>query len=343
MPEITAQAAADLVGGRLLGDGALVLRRASALDRAGGDAVSLVVSSRYLPLLRESGAGAVLVPESLAGENGGPATRIVVAEPYRALVQLLAVLHPAELPEPGVAPSAVVGDGVELGEGVSVGPQAVIGRGVRLGARARVGPGVVLGDGVVVGEDAVIDANVVCYAGARLGARVVIKAGAVIGGEGFGYVPGPHGHTRIPHVGGCVLEDDVEIGSNCTIDRGSLDDTVIGQGTKLDNQVHVGHNVQIGRRCLLMGGVGIGGSTRIGNGVVVAGHSTLVDHVTVGDRARIGARSFVIGDVPGGADVSGQPARPHRETLRAQAALRRLEPLVRDLERIVNDGEDGRG
>jgi UDP-3-O-[3-hydroxymyristoyl] glucosamine N-acyltransferase len=343
LPEITAQAAADLVGGRLLGNGAVVLRRASALDRAGGDAVSLVVSSRYLPLLRESGAGAVLVPESLAAENGGPATRIVVAEPYRALVQLLAILHPAERPDVGVAASAVVADDVELGEDVSVGPQAVIGRGARIGARARVGPGVVLGAGVVVGEDAVLDANVVCYAGTRLGARVVVKAGAVVGGEGFGYVQGPHGHIRIPHVGGCVLADDVEIGSNCTIDRGSLDDTTIGQGTKLDNQVHVGHNVQIGRRCLLMGGVGIGGSTRIGDGVVVAGHSTLVDHVTVGDRARIGARSFVIGDVPGGADVSGQPARPHRETLRAQAALRRLEPLVRDLERIVNEGEDGRG
>ena len=343
MPEITAQAAADLVGGRLLGDGAVVLRRASSLERAGGDAVSLVVSSRYLPLLRDSRAGAVLVPESLADENGGPATRIIVAEPYRALVQLLAVLHPAPAPAAGVAPTAVVGDDVVLGEGVSVGPHAVVGRCVRLGARVRIGAGVVLGDGVEVGDDAVIDANVVCYPGTVLGARVVVKAGAIVGGDGFGYIHGQHGHTRIPHIGGCVLEDDVEIGSNCTIDRGSLDDTVIGQGTKLDNQVHVGHNVRIGRRCLVMGGVGIGGSTRIGNGVVVAGHSTLVDHVTVGDRARIGARSFVIGDVPGGADVSGQPARPHRETLRAQAALRRLEPLIRDLERLVDEGEDGRG
>ena len=343
MPEITAQAAADLVGGRLLGDGAVVLRRASSLDRAGADSVSLVVSSRYLPLLRDSKAGVVLVPESLAGENGGPGTRIVVAEPYRALVQLLAVLHPTAQLDVGVASSATVAEDVVIGEGVSVGPQAVVGRRARLGARVRIGPGVVIGDGVTVGDDAVLDANVVCYAGTTLGARVVVKAGAIVGGDGFGYVQGPHGHIRIPHIGGCVLEDDVEIGSNCTIDRGSLDDTVIGQGTKLDNQVHVGHNVRIGRRCLVMGGVGIGGSTRIGDGVVVAGHSTLVDHVTVGDRARIGARAFVIGDVPGGADVSGQPARPHRETLRVQAALRRLEPLVRDLERLVEEGEDGRG
>ena len=343
MPEITAQAAADLVGGRLLGDGAVILRRASALDRAGADSVSLVVSSRYLPLLRASEAGAVLVPEALADENGGPATRIVVAEPYRALVQLLAVLHPPAREAGGVADSAVVGDQVTLGDGVTIGAQAVIGDAARLGARVRVGPGAVLGDGVQVGDDAVIDANVVCYAGTTLGARVVIKAGAVVGGDGFGYIQGTHGHTRIPHIGGCVLEDDVEIGSNCTIDRGSLDDTVIGQGTKLDNQVHVGHNVRIGRRCLIMGGVGIGGSTRIGDGVVVAGHATLVDHVTVGARARIGARSFVIGDVAGGADVSGQPARPHRETLRVQAAMRRLEPLVRDLERIVKEGADGRG
>lgn len=320
-----------------------MLRRASALERAGGDAVSLVVSSRYLPHLRSSAAGAVLMSESVAVEYSGPATRIVVAEPYRALVQLLAVLHPAPPPQPGVAPTAVLGEGVVLGRDVSVAPHAVIGAGVHLGDRVRIGAGAALGEGVRVGDDCVLDANVVCYAGTRLGARVVLKAGAVVGGDGFGYISGPHGHMRIPHVGGCVLEDDVEVGSNCTIDRGSLDDTVIGQGTKLDNQVHVGHNVRIGRRCLVMGKVGIGGSTRIGDGVVVAGHATLVDHVTVGDRARIGARSFVIGDVPGGADVSGQPARPHRETLRAQAALRRLEPLVRDLERIVNEGEDGRG
>jgi UDP-3-O-[3-hydroxymyristoyl] glucosamine N-acyltransferase len=343
LPELTAQAVADLVGGRLLGEGTVVIRRAAALDRAGADAVSLVVSSRYLPLLRESGAGAVLLPEALVNEAGGPATRIVVAEPYRALVQVLAVLHPALRPSQGVADSAVVGEGAVMGEGVSIGPRAVIGAGSRLGRGVCIGAGAVIGAGVEVGDETVIDPNVVCYAGTRLGSRVVVKAGAVIGGDGFGFVSGPHGHTRIPHIGGCVLEDDVEIGANCTIDRGSLDDTVIGQGTKLDNQVHVGHNVRIGRRCLVMGKVGIGGSTRIGDGVVVAGHSTLVDHVTVGDRARIGARSFVIGDVPAGSDVSGQPARPHRETLRAQAALRRLEPLVRDLERIVNEGGDGRG
>ncbi len=343
MPELTAQAVADLVGGRLLGDGAVVVRRAAALERAGPDAVSLVVSSRYLPLLRTTTAGVVLVPEALAAENGGPATRVVVGEPYRALVQVLGVLYPAPAPPAGVAASAVVAPDAVLGEGTSVGHNAVVGAGARLGAGVRVGAGVVLGDGVELGDGCVIDPNVVCYPGTRLGRRVVVKAGAVIGGDGFGFLSGREGHVRIPHVAGCVLEDDVEIGANCTIDRGTLDDTVIGQGTKLDNQVHVGHNVRIGRRCLVMGKVGIGGSTRIGDGVVVAGHSTLVDHVTVGDGARIGARSFVIGDVAAGTDVSGQPARPHRETLRAQAALRRLEPLVRELERIVKQGDDGRG
>ena len=150
--------------------------------------------------------------------------------------------------------------------------------------------------------------SVVCYAGSRIGDRVVLKAGAVIGGDGFGYLSDGTGHHRIPHLGGCVLDDDVEVGSNTCIDRGSIDDTVIGRGTKLDNLVQVGHNVQIGERCLIMAGVGIAGSTRIGNDVILAGHVGVTDHLIIGDRARIAAKSAIFGDVPPGASFSGHPA-----------------------------------
>jgi UDP-3-O-[3-hydroxymyristoyl] glucosamine N-acyltransferase len=331
---LTAQAVADLVGGRLLGDGGVRIRSVRPLDRAGPDELSFAVSGRYASQLDSSRAGAVLVPEALAA-SAGPRTRIVVPDPYGALVRVLRALYPAETPAAGIDPSARIGDGSVLGADVFIGPFVVLGRSVRIGARCRLEQGVTVGDGAVVGDDTTIGPGVVCYAGSHIGSRVVLKAGAVIGGDGFGYLSDGRGHTRIPHVGGCILEDEVEVGSNTCIDRGSVDDTVIGRGTKLDNLVQVGHNVRIGERCLIMAGVGIAGSTRVGNDVILAGHVGVTDHLVIGDRARIAAKSAIFGDVPAGTSFSGHPARPHRQFLRAQAAMYRLASIVDDLERLV--------
>ena len=333
---LTARAVADLVGGRLLGDGAVSVHTVRALDRAGPEALSFAVSGRYAAELDSCRAGAVLVPETLA-EAPGPRTRIVVADPYGALVRVLHALYPSDSPEAGVDPTVRIGTGTQLGAAVSIAPFVVLGRDVRIGARCRLAQGVSLGDRVTIGDDTVIGPGVVCYAGSRIGSRVVLKAGAVIGGEGFGYLSDGKRHTRIPHVGGCILEDEVEVGSNTCIDRGSIDDTVIGRGTKVDNLVQVGHNVRIGERCLIMAGVGIAGSSRIGNDVILAGHVGVTDHLVIGDRARIAAKSAIFGDVPAGASFSGHPARPHRQFLRAQAAMYRLAPIVDELERLVPD------
>ena len=332
---LTAQAVADLVGGRLLGDGGMVVTAVGPIDRAGPDALTLAVSPRYADALAASGAAAALVPPALAEAPAGPAARIVVADPYAAMVRVIQRLFPPPTPPPTIDPTARIGSGTELGADVSLGPFVVLGRGVRLGDRCRLGEGVVVGDGVAVGDETRMDARVVCYAGARIGRRVVLKAGAVIGGDGFGYLSRGGRHERIPHVGGCLIGDDVEIGSNSTVDRGSLDDTVIGQGTKLDNLVHVGHNVRIGERCLLMAGVGVAGSTRVGNDVILAGHVGVTDHLSIGDRVQVAAKSAVIGNVPAGSVLSGNPARPNRQVLRAQAALYRLAPIVGELERMV--------
>lgn len=332
---LTAQAVADLVGGRLLGDGAVRIEAVRALDRAGPEALSFAISSRYAGDLGSSRAGAVLVPEELASAVSGPQTRIVVRDPYGALVRVLRTLFPDHNPEPGVDPTARIGAGSILGADVSIGAHVVLGRNVRVGARTSLAPGVFLGDGVVVGEDAVLGPGVVCYSGSRLGSRVVLKAGAIIGGDGFGYLSDRKGHSRIPHVGGCILEDEVEVGSHTCIDRGSIDDTIVGRGTKLDNLVQVGHNVRIGERCLIMAGVGIAGSTRIGNEAILAGHVGVTDHLVIGERARIAAKSAIFGDVPPGASFSGHPARPHRQFLRAQAAMYRLAPIVDELESLV--------
>ncbi len=332
---LTAQAVADLVGGRLLGDGGVPVTSVAPIDRAGPGALTMAISPRYAGALASCGASAVLLPPALADTPSAAPARIVVADPYAALVGVLRRLFPTPALTAGIDPTARIGTGTRLGADVSIGPFVVLGRNVRLGDRCVLAEGVSIGDDVVVGDDARMDARVVCYAGARIGQRVIVKAGAVIGGDGFGYLSRGAGHERIPHVGGCLIGDDVEIGSNSCVDRGSLDDTVIGRGTKLDNLVHVGHNVRIGVRCLLMAGVGVAGSTRLGDDVILAGHVGVTDHLTIGDRVQVAAKSAVIGNVPAGSVVSGHPARPNRQVLRAQAALYRLAPLVGDIESLV--------
>jgi UDP-3-O-[3-hydroxymyristoyl] glucosamine N-acyltransferase len=332
---LTAPAVADLVGGRLIGDGARVLAAVGPLDGAGEDTLSFLAGSRYLPEFRSSQAGAVLLRDDCEAEPAGPRVRIVVDNPHDALARAVGAMCPPAGPSPDIHPTARLGSGVALGEGVAIGPYAVVGRGALLGDRVTLASGVILEDGVSVGDDSVLGAHVVCHAGTRIGRRCVVKAGAVLGGTGFGYISSRAGHERIPHVGGCVLGDDVDIGCNSCVDRGSIDDTVIGTGTKLDNLVHVGHNARLGEHCIVMGGSVIAGSADIGNGVVLAGHSAVGGHFRVGDGARVGAKSGVISRVPDGADVSGFPARPHREFLRAQAAMYRLARITDELELLV--------
>lgn len=332
---LSARAIADLVGGGLVGDGARILTAVGPLEGADGETLSFLASARYLPEFRNSSAGAVLLRTDTAPEPDGPPTRIVVSDPQRAMARALAAMFPAMAAEAGVHPTARLGVGVRLGAGVAVGPHTVLGAGVVLGERVRLGPGVVLEDGVTVGDDSELGAHVVCYGGTRIGRRCVLKAGAVLGGAGFGYISGPEGHVRIPHVGGCLIGDDVEIGSNSCVDRGSVGDTSIGAGTKLDNLVHIGHNARLGARCLVMGGVMVAGSAEIGSGVIMAGHCAVGGHFRVGDRVRIGAKAGVISEVADGLDVSGFPARPHREFLRAQASMYRLAKITEELEALV--------
>lgn len=340
---LSAAALAELVGGRLVGDGSTVVRAVGPLDRAHGAALSFLASARYRDEFARSNAAVVLVPAGVALPAEGPPTRIVVADPHRAMATALSVLFPVHRTSPGIHETARIGKSCRLGSLVAIGPHVVLGDRVELGDRVSLGSGVHLDSDVVVGPDSVLDPHVVCYQGTRLGARVIVKAGAVIGGTGYGYFSDRSGHHPIPHVGGCLVGDDVHIGSNSCLDRGSVGDTVVGTGTRIDNLVHIGHNAHLGERCLVMGGVVIAGSARIGDDVVLAGHSAIGGHFRVGDRARVAAKSGVISEVPDGADVSGFPARPHREFLRAQAALYRLAPLVGALERLVEKRDPEHG
>jgi UDP-3-O-[3-hydroxymyristoyl] glucosamine N-acyltransferase len=216
----------------------------------------------------------------------------------------------------------------------------VLGEGAVLGDRVVVESHCQVGEGARIGDDSVLYAGVVVYARTEIGRRVLVHAGARLGSDGFGYVQRDGRHEKIPHVGRCVIEDDVEIGANSCIDRGSIDDTVIGAGTKIDNLVHVGHNVRIGRLCLIMAQVGIAGSVRVEDGCVLAGQVGISGHVTIGAGARLAAQAGVFGDIPAGETWSGYPARPHREALRAQAALFKLSRLIRRLE-VLAGGDGG--
>lgn len=339
MPEITVAEVARIAGGEVVrGDGARLLRGVKPLDEAGPGELSFVDGARYQARLRGSRAGAVLVGggDLAALPEGTAAVR--VDDPRTALVRVLEVLHPAAEEAPGVHPSAVVEPGAEIAPSAVVDPFAVVRAGARIGAGARVGAHTVVGRGCSVGDGTVLHPHVTLYDGTRVGARCVVHGGARLGADGFGFVPEAGGLRKVPQVGGCVIGDDVEVGANTTIDRGSIGDTVVGDGTKIDNLVQIGHNCRLGRHVIVVSQVGISGSTRVGDGAVLGGQAGVQGHIEIGAGARVGAQAGVTASVAAGATVSGYPARPHREALRAQAALFGLPKLVerlRALERAV--------
>jgi UDP-3-O-[3-hydroxymyristoyl] glucosamine N-acyltransferase len=335
---LTAAAVARLTGGTLAAgaDADRLVTRVTPLARAEADALAFYANVRYAAEFARTDAGVVLVAPDLVDAPGAPgAVRVVVARPHEAMLAVLPALYRPGARAPGVHPTAVLGRGVELGDAVTVDAYAVLGDGARLGPGAWVGAHAVVGAGVVVGDASELRPHVTLYSGTELGSRVVVHAGARLGSDGFGYVFGEGAHRKVPHVGRCIVGDDVEIGANTTIDRGSVDDTVIGAGTKIDNLVHLGHNVRVGRLCLLMAQVGVAGSAVIEDGAILAGQVGVGGHLTVGRGARVGGQGGVTADVPAGGTYSGYPARPHREALRTQAALFRLAGLVRPIERLL--------
>jgi UDP-3-O-[3-hydroxymyristoyl] glucosamine N-acyltransferase len=337
---LTAAAIADAVGGELRGDPTATVTGVAPLDRATPSELSFLSGAKYAAMFSTSQAGVVLIVPELAEAPGPTGARIVVPKPHEALLSLLPRFHRAPVRVPGVHTTARIGRGAVLGEGVSVGPYAVIGDGVRIGDRVVLDAHSVVGEGVEIGDDCRLYPSVTLYGGTRLGRRVSVHAGARVGSDGFGYVFRDGRHDKIPHVGRCIIEDDVEIGANTTIDRGSIDDTVIGAGTKIDNLVHVAHNVRVGRLCLIMAQVGIAGSVRVEDGCIIAGQVGIAGHTTIGRGATLAAQAGAFGDIPPGETWSGYPARPHKEALRAQASLFKLPGLLRRIERLLEGKGD---
>jgi UDP-3-O-[3-hydroxymyristoyl] glucosamine N-acyltransferase len=332
---LTARVIAGLVNGELRGEGDTTIDSVAPLGRAAKNQLSFLGDGRYAPALAESLAGVVLVTPELADTPGAIPSRIVVAKPQEAMLQLLPRLYPVAETTPSIDPTARIGRGAEIGKDVTLEAYAVIGDHATIADGAWIGSGCTIGSGATVGAKSRLFPGVTVYPGSELGERVVLHSGVRIGSDGFGYVFANGAHQKIPHVGRCIIESDVEIGANTTIDRGSIDDTVIGAGTKIDNLVQIGHNVKVGKLCLIMAQVGIAGSTTIGDGCVLAGQAGLGGHISIGAGARIAGQSGVFGNVPAGESWSGYPARPHRESLRATGALFKLSDMIKDLEKML--------
>ena len=339
---ITAEAIAALISGELIGDAKTAISGVAPLDRADASHLSIVSSGKYAPMMATTRAGVVLVDPEFRDAAVAAATvgaRIIVEQPLEKLLSLLPRLYPQELPLAGVASTARIGRGASLGHAVSIDEYAIIGARAIIGDGAAIGSHCVVGDGASIGGDARLWPGVVVYPGASVGARTIIHSGARIGSDGFGYVFRDGAHQKIPHVGRCVIGDDVEIGANTTIDRGSIDDTIVGNGTKIDNLVHIAHNVRIGQKCLIMAQVGVAGSVTVADGAILAGQAGVSGHLSIGAGARVAAQAGVFGDIPAGESWSGYPARPHRESLRASAALFKLAGMIRRLEKLLAEPE----
>jgi UDP-3-O-[3-hydroxymyristoyl] glucosamine N-acyltransferase len=336
----TVDALAALVGGQVEGgDGQMHITGIAAISEAMPGQLTFFGNTKYLPALKQSRASAALVPLDF-NEEIAP-IKIKVASPSLAFARILDSFAPAAaVHEPGIHPTAVIGENVAFGENVSVQPYAVIESGARIGAGAFIGAHVFIGADVTVGERCKIHPHVTLREGIILGARVVIHSGSVIGSDGFGYEFSNGKHVKIPQIGIVQIDDDVEIGANVTIDRARFGRTWIGEGTKIDNLVQVAHNVVVGKHCILVAGVAIAGSTRLGNYVTLAGQVGVAGHLEIGDGAMVGAQSGIGKNIPPKTKWFSSPAIPFGEYGRRTGYINRLSKLfarVKKLEQVLGD------
>ena len=328
MPTRSLGELARLVGGDLEGDPSLEIRGFASLESAGPGDLSFVAASRHLAAARRSAASALIAPPGL-DLAGRPAIRVV--QPYAAIAAVLRVFFPEPAVAPGIHPTAHVADNARVSADATVAAFAVVAERSVVEAGAVLHPHVFVGPDCRVGEGSVLHPHVVLRERVVVGRRVIVHPGSVLGADGFGYVFDGQAHRKIPQVGRVVVEDDVEIGANVTVDRATLGETVIGRGTKIDNLVQIGHNTVVGADTIIVAQAGVAGSCRIGRGVVLAGQVGIADHVTVGDGAQIGSQAGVHRDVPAGAGMIGTPAMAGDAGLRALAAIGRLPDLLRDV------------
>ncbi len=315
---------ADLAGGTLTGgQGAREIGDIAPLDLAGPGELSFLDNTGYLPQFEVTGAGACIVHPKHAERAPAGVALIVSEAPYQSFAKVAQAFYPRPRPSPGIGSGAVVDREARIADGVEIGPNAVVMAGAKIGENSYIGPGTVIERNVEIGASAIVHANVT-VSHALIGDRVTLHTGVRVGQDGFGFAPDPAGHRKVPQIGRVIVGDDCDIGANTTIDRGSLQDTVIGDGCWLDNLVQIAHNVELGRGTIIAAQTGIAGSTKIGNFVAIGGQVAIAGHLNLGDGVQLAAKSGVMADVPPGLTLCGSPAVPIKEFFRQVATLKKL-------------------
>lgn len=334
MPALTVAQIAALCGGEAEGDAARVITGASSLEDARELDLSFVVNAKIAAAASQSRAGCLIVPSSFA--HSGPWSIVRSVEPRTAFARVIAALYPPTRPAPHIHPSAIVAESATLGAGCFVGPYVVIGEDACIGNHCSIGAGSAIGNNVTLGDDAVIHQNVSIYDAVRIGARVILHSGCVIGADGFGFTFVESRYEKFPQIGSVEIGDDVEIGANCCIDRAALGVTRIGEGTKLDNLVHVAHNCSIGRHVVIAAQAGFSGSVSVGDYAMIGGQAGIGEYAKIAPKAVVGGKSGILTSarVPAGEPVWGIPARPLRRHLKGLANVARLDELRDEVRRL---------
>ncbi len=327
---------ADLIGGKLLGNAESEITGASGIREAKEGDVTFLADKKHINDAFSTNASAIIVNNEIKGLS---VNMLVVDNPHLAFAKTLEVLYKKPYRPSGISNKAAIGNNVSFGDDVTIYPFAYISSNAAIGARVSIFPCVFIGEGVSIGDDSIIYPNVTIRENVTIGKRVIVHSGAVIGSDGFGYVPEKGTHYKIPQVGGVITGDDVEIGANVTIDRATTGYTVIGSGTKIDNLVQIGHNVKIGKNCIIVAHVGISGSVEIGDGVVLGGQVGVRDHVKIGNGVMVGAQAGIGHDIPDGQVFSGSPAIPHKTWLRAQSIYTKLPEYIKRLHKLERESK----
>jgi len=322
---------AELVGGEVIGDPGLEISRVAPIDQAQQGDITFVANPKYLPQLAMCQASAVIVTP---GTEVDGSSLIVCKNPYLAFAKILTFLQAPTLPVKGVMPGATVAESAEVDAAATIYPGCVVGDRVKIGAGTTLYPGVVVYADVSIGENCVLHGNSIVREGCQLQNRVILQPAAVIGSDGFGFAPDGSSYYKIPQVGIVVLEDDVEIGACSCVDRAALGVTTIRRGTKLDNLVQIGHNVDLGEDCIMVSQSGIAGSTKIGNHCTFGGQSAAAGHIKIGDNVMIGARGGASGNVESNQILSGVPLMPHKQWLRATMSLPKLPEMRKEMQQM---------
>ncbi len=330
--KLTTAELAGRIGAELIGDGAGVICGINTIQDAGPDEVCFLSSSKFAKRLEETKAAAVMTGAKV---DGFDRPQLVVDNVDRALIAIMQMFAPPLKSFEGIHPTAVVEPDAQVDATAAVGPNAYIGHSVTIGAGTVIGPGCSVGENSTIGAGCRLDSNVVVYHNCQIGNGCVIHANTTIGSTGFGYSFIDGRHQLIPHNGGVILEDGVEIGANSCVDRAKFGNTVVGAGTKIDNLVQVAHNVQIGKCCLLAGQTGIAGSTEIGNGVIFAGAAGAVDNIKIGDGAIMGKQTAATRDVPPGQKLLGAIPQEMTHEMRCMSVYQRLPEMSRELKKLT--------